>query len=92
MEKFVEPKYYISNEVDEHTGEESWYIGREEEINGQIVALTDPELQDWDFTPMLRWCVENFKGEYKICMSDYKDFFIYVYDKDDAFSFKMRWE
>lgn len=89
MERFVEPTYYIENHYS--AGRPCWYVSRNTEINGKTVKLNDPEYQDWDLTPMLIWCVENFKGEYKICMTDYEDLFIEVYDESDAVAFKLRW-
>lgn len=90
MERFVEPTYYIEDH--DFAGRPCWYISRNTETpNGEVVELSDPENQDWDLTPMLVWCVENLNGEYKICITDYEDFFLEIYDEEDAVAFKLRW-
>lgn len=93
MERFIEPTYFIDDGINnEEIKRPYWYISREIETpNGQVAELNDPEYQDWDLTPMLVWCIENFKGKYKICMTDYEDFFIEIYTEADATAFKLRW-
>lgn len=94
MERFIEPTYFIDDGIDDDNKikQPYWYAGRHTETpNGHVVELSDPEIQDWDLTPMLVWCVENFKGEYKIYMTDYEDFFIEIYTEADATAFKLRW-
>ncbi|KKM75137.1 hypothetical protein LCGC14_1393380 [marine sediment metagenome] len=93
MERFIEPTYFIDDGIDDgNTNQPYWYLSRHTETpNGQIVELSDPEIQDWDLTPMLVWCIENFKGKYKICITDYEDFYIEVYTEEDAIAFKLRW-
>lgn len=94
MKQYVEPKYFIG-EFDEYESDGKdphCVIGIQTEDNqGNFFELIDPEYQDWDWTEMIKWCVENFNGEYKIIMSDYGDFFIEVYDETDATAFKLRW-
>lgn len=92
MERFIEPTYCITEYIDENTNRFSWYINIGTETpSGQIIELDDPEYQDWELTPMLVWCIKNFNGLYKICITDYKDFFIEIFEKEDALAFKLRW-
>lgn len=93
MEAYVEPTYHITDLTAYDDGKDPCHIISmiKEDSAGLSISLSDPELQDWDFTPMLQWCIENFNGKYKIVMTEYNDFYIEVYDQNDAFAFKMRW-
>ena len=87
MDEHIEPKFYVTDFEDweDGTGPHSTITLDEEK------ELTDPETQVWDWTDMMEWCVENLNGKFKVLMSGYNDFYIELYDEDDAAATKLRW-
>jgi len=87
MDEFIEPKYYVSDfeDIGDGNGPCSMIVLDEDK------ELTDPETQVWDWTDIMKWCVENINGEFKVIMSGYKDFHIELYDENDAMAAKLRW-
>jgi len=85
MERFIEPEYCITEYVSRKAGLH-WYIT----IISNIAHIHSEE-QDWDLTPMIVWCTENLKSEYKIGLSELENVFIEIYNKEDAMAFKLRW-
>ena len=87
MDEYIEPKYYISDFED---------IGDGNSPSSMIVLdedkeLTNAETQVWDLTSIMKWCVENLNGEFKVVVTGYNDFYIELYDEDDAVATKLRW-
>lgn len=88
MDEFIEPIYVITDfkDIGDGNGPSSMIV-----LDDEYNDLADPETQVWDWTDMMKWCVENLNGEFKVVMTGYKDFYIELYDEDDAMAAKLRW-
>ena len=86
MDKFIEPKYWVSDFEDIDGTEFCSIIQAEGEQE-----LQDNEDQVWDWTGIMTWCVENLNGDFKVVMSGYNDLYIELYDEADAVAAKLRW-
>ncbi len=64
MEAYVEPICYISDLYDYDDGKGPHYVISipDEDAAGEQIKLSDPEFQDWDWTELIKWCIEKFNG------------------------------
>jgi len=87
MDEYIEPKYSVGKFEDHGDGSQPHSMI----VFDEDYDLSDPEAEVWDLTSMMKWCVENLNGEYKIVLTGYDDFYIELYDEDDAAASKLRW-